>query len=136
MTKNYNEMSKAQLLKEIKSIDSQRKTAWKKYYESQQVIFDDRNRQRNNYNEMLRDLREIRDSDNVGELVKTYTKTLYDCYRQYCKDRLTCPITQDEILFLNEAVITKCGHAFKKEALTEWLKNNETCPMCRTNIKY
>ena len=133
--KNYSAMSKEQLIKECRSLDFQRKAGWRNYYESQRIAFTDRTTQRDNLRQMVEDLRGIRDSDNVEELIREYTKTLYNTYREYCKDKLTCPITQEDIEDIKDASITKCGHLFKKEALSEWLKENTTCPMCRKDIK-
>ena len=32
-------------------------------------------------------------------------------------------------------VKTKCNHIFCREALDEWLKNNNTCPLCRAELQ-
>lgn len=37
---------------------------------------------------------------------------------------------------LERPVVTKCGHVFSYEPLEEWLTMNETCPKCRTMIKF
>ena len=29
-----------------------------------------------------------------------------------------------------------CNHIFHKKCIDRWFKNQETCPMCRTNIKF
>lgn len=132
--KNYSAMSKEQLIKECRTLEFQRKAGWRNYYESQRVAFSDRTTQRDNLMRIVEDLRGIRDSDNVEELVREYTKTLYNTYREYCKDRLTCPITQEVLSDIKEASITKCGHVFQKEALATWLKSNNSCPMCRMEL--
>jgi len=31
--------------------------------------------------------------------------------------------------------IVKCGHFFHEKCILEWFKNNNTCPMCRIEIK-
>jgi hypothetical protein len=128
-------MTKEQLVKECRNLDFQRKAGWRKYFESQRSMFDDRVAMRTNLDGIVNTMRNIRDGDNVQELVQEYTKTLYNTYREYCKDKLTCPITQEDLTDISDATITKCGHVFKKEALSEWLKENDTCPMCRKNIK-
>ena len=28
----------------------------------------------------------------------------------------------------------KCGHVFHKKCIKQWLKNNDTCPNCRTEV--
>lgn len=35
----------------------------------------------------------------------------------------------------DDMVITKCNHIFSKEALNEWLKTKDTCPLCRTKLQ-
>ena len=45
----------------------------------------------------------------------------------------TCPICQEPI---EEPISTPCGHTFCKEDLACWLKDNSTCPYCRTQCTY
>jgi len=40
-----------------------------------------------------------------------------------------CPITMEEI---KDQFTLSCAHVFEKEAIHNWLKNNNTCPICRT----
>jgi len=40
-----------------------------------------------------------------------------------------CPITMEEI---KDPFTLSCAHVFEKEAIHNWLKNNNTCPICRT----
>ena len=44
-----------------------------------------------------------------------------------------CPIAMEPITLENGSV-TICGHIFTKNALSHWLKDNDTCPDCRTRI--
>ena len=37
---------------------------------------------------------------------------------------------------LERPVVTKCGHVFSYDTLKEWLTMNDTCPKCRTQIKF
>lgn len=48
----------------------------------------------------------------------------------------TCPITMET--FTEESEILKinhCGHVFSKPAITRWLRNHVTCPVCRHDIR-
>ncbi|VDO40351.1 unnamed protein product [Onchocerca flexuosa] len=47
--------------------------------------------------------------------------------------RLQCPICLDA-LALNESSATCCGHTFHQSCILRWLKNYETCPVCRKEI--
>jgi len=40
-----------------------------------------------------------------------------------------CPITMEEI---KDPFTLSCAHVFEREAIRNWLKNNNTCPICRT----
>ena len=46
-------------------------------------------------------------------------------------NKLFCPITHS---FLIKPVITNCNHIFSKKELLYWLKQNDTCPLCRSII--
>lgn len=45
-----------------------------------------------------------------------------------------CPITLEPFKIGDSIVELQCNHTFSKPALTEWLKNNDTCPMCRCDL--
>jgi hypothetical protein len=45
----------------------------------------------------------------------------------------TCPICFDNMK--NTNTITKCNHTFCNSCLKLWLKNNDSCPLCRTTIR-
>ena len=47
----------------------------------------------------------------------------------------SCPISREA--FTDECTIIQiksCGHYFKKESITTWLRQNRQCPYCRTNV--
>ena len=46
-----------------------------------------------------------------------------------------CPICLEKISIFRK-VKTECNHNFHNSCLTCWLLNNNTCPVCRTVIKY
>jgi hypothetical protein len=37
---------------------------------------------------------------------------------------------------LERPMVTKCGHVFSFEPLKNWLMGHDTCPQCRTEIKF
>ena len=49
----------------------------------------------------------------------------------------TCPITR-EAFYQNQNVlmIRTCRHIFNKDALMIWLRNHNTCPLCRNTIRH
>jgi len=47
----------------------------------------------------------------------------------------TCSITFEPLTLENTA-ITSCFHLFNYEAITTWLNNNDTCPLCRHNLTW
>ena len=59
--------------------------------------------------------------------------------RNWGKDKI-CAITMTRLrpgknmLGVTYTVRLKCGHQYYRKALTEWLKNNNSCPICRETI--
>ena len=45
-------------------------------------------------------------------------------------DDIDCSIC----LFERMQVVLPCGHAFCEDCITDWLKRERECPMCRENI--
>ena len=46
-----------------------------------------------------------------------------------------CAICMEELDNVKNFAKTNCGHSFCLSCLVKALKNNNTCPMCRTNIE-
>lgn len=44
-------------------------------------------------------------------------------------ESMLCPITQE--LMRNPMMITVCGHTFEGTSITEWLKKDAKCPICK-----
>ncbi|EGC32952.1 hypothetical protein DICPUDRAFT_88977 [Dictyostelium purpureum] len=42
------------------------------------------------------------------------------------------PLTLEVMI---EPVISKCGHSFSKESITEWLLKKKTCPICNNSLQ-
>lgn len=81
-------------------------------------------------------LPQIRNND---EYIQRYTRTTR--YRQPTDsesendDDNICPITRTEFCEGDEIMeIRACSHRFKKNALVPWLRNHNTCPVCRISI--
>lgn len=45
---------------------------------------------------------------------------------------MECPITHE--LFEDPVLIPCCGNSFERDAISLWLENHVTCPMCRHPI--
>jgi len=43
-----------------------------------------------------------------------------------------CPVTFDKLV-CNKTYITDCGHSISFEAMDTWLKNSQSCPVCRAS---
>jgi E3 ubiquitin-protein ligase RNF115/126 len=59
------------------------------------------------------------------------------CKKDEEKDILeppSCPVCIDEISIGNEAMFMPCGHIFHPNCLKPWLKDNNTCPICRKEL--
>ena len=61
---------------------------------------------------------------------------------KYCKKEKdgklelpSCCICLDEINIGAKTVLLPCGHMFHSDCIITWLKKNNTCPMCRFEIK-
>jgi hypothetical protein len=57
------------------------------------------------------------------------------------KKKFTCCICMDDIPVMTDEntkdiTITKCGHIYHTGCVNKWLENKDTCPTCRTKIKY
>jgi hypothetical protein len=46
----------------------------------------------------------------------------------------SCPICTDEFELPENTGFLKCGHAFHKNCIEEWLKQNQNCPTCRKPV--
>ena len=46
---------------------------------------------------------------------------------------IICTICQDKIEIIN-CSLTFCNHYYHSECLTKWLKESESCPICRNQI--
>lgn len=84
--------------------------------------------------------------------ISPFIHTCNDCIKnikyKYDRYKLTVyKITEDDNLLLDECSIClekyvvndkiiklDCSHSYHKKCLSEWLKNNNTCPHCRENI--
>ena len=50
-------------------------------------------------------------------------------------ENVTCPISMEEFREGDQLCrLNRCQHTFKKEPLRRWLRNHNTCPVCRENI--
>ena len=50
------------------------------------------------------------------------------------EDSFTCVVCQENLPPKSKAKKMPCGHLFHETCLYEWLKKNNTCPMCRHEI--
>jgi len=53
--------------------------------------------------------------------------------KKICQDE-KCPVCLDNLDMSNNLVVTKCGHRFHFNCITEVMKTSNQCPMCRKEI--
>ena len=71
---------------------------------------------------------------NMKALIKISTAQIHYCCIALPLNE-TCPITQEEFSSNDQVTIIKnCGHIFNTHAVTNWLYQHQTCPVCRYNI--
>ena len=94
-------------------------------------------------NTLLRNLEESRiqinppiSDDNLEKLKK------FNLTEKYCKkedggkiELPSCCICLDDINLGVETILLPCGHIFHCDCILKWFKENNTCPMCRFEIK-
>ena len=65
----------------------------------------------------------------------------FNMNEKYCKkennkvELPNCCICLDEIALGEKSTLLPCGHMFHSNCILTWLKKNNTCPMCRFEIK-
>jgi len=75
-------------------------------------------------------------SENALNNLKRFPLSEKHCKKNNGKMELpNCCICQNEIELGNETVLLPCGHMYHWECCLQWLKTNNTCPICRFEIK-
>lgn len=46
----------------------------------------------------------------------------------------TCPVCVEELSMGKNAIFMPCGHSFDPDCLMPWLKDHNTCPVCRHEL--
>lgn len=47
---------------------------------------------------------------------------------------MDCLICQEDVVRTGYGISIECGHVFHGKCILEWMKSNQTCPICRTNF--
>jgi len=66
---------------------------------------------------------------------KLQTKEVDDQMLGVCDGKPKCVICVDEMVKGDKASILPCNHFFHGECVTPWLKQHNTCPVCRRSIE-
>jgi hypothetical protein len=54
--------------------------------------------------------------------------------QDHLQKKESCPITLNEFTDASHMAVTSCYHCFDMEALKEWVKTKDACPVCRTKL--
>ncbi len=60
---------------------------------------------------------------------------------KYCKNNLgkleypSCSVCISDISNREETILLPCGHMYHSKCILEWLNQNNTCPVCRFELK-
>ena len=119
-------LSKEQLINQLISAERQRKSAWKMYFQTQEIVVEDRSA-------AMAAIRKV--TENKTDDAEKLRALLLKYVEKYEADKLECPICQ-ETPDSKDATITCCGHCFCRGCIKEWQKTSEVCPMCRSKIKW
>lgn len=57
-----------------------------------------------------------------------------ECELSFCEHEDVCSICHDTEATYNNWVISQCKHVFHKGCMKVWMRENETCPLCRTKL--
>ena len=87
--------------------------------------------------------------ESVLEYVKSYSDSYLDVslnliilqhVNQYIYQHINrplnqmCPITNKLFLPLDEVIMLKCEHIFKRQSIINWVRHTNSCPVCRNII--
>jgi len=73
----------------------------------------------------------------IKNIKNRYSTFILSVYKITSNDNLLldeCPICLEKYVVNDKILNLECNHKFHKGCLSEWLKNNNTCPQCRENI--
>lgn len=65
------------------------------------------------------------------------TITEIHCKKQEGTQKLEtplCTVCQDNVNMGSKAMVMPCGHIFHPDCVLPWLKDNNTCPVCRYEL--
>ena len=68
-----------------------------------------------------------------GAVVNSLPRTLIT-ERNFEREKGDCCICMCDYEVGNEVITMPCGHKFHESCLTQWLKSNHTCPVCRDKV--
>ncbi len=72
----------------------------------------------------------------VNRLTTNQINRATTTYNYSLSEPFTCPITLEEVCIGNRVMrINVCGHVFSQTALRQWFRSNNTCPVCRTEVR-
>ena len=54
--------------------------------------------------------------------------------QDHLQKKESCPITMNEFTDASRMAVTSCYHCFDMDALKQWVKTKEVCPVCRAKL--
>lgn len=64
---------------------------------------------------------------------KLVCSSIYKCMNNdcgICRNNLNENSVSEEHLISSDVIIAVCGHGFHKICINDWIRNNNTCPIC------
>ncbi len=74
--------------------------------------------------------------DQIGKVSKGLSKEDIERlnHRKAKKGEESCPVCQNEIEGGEDVIELRCRHAYHEECILFWLKDENTCPICKDNL--
>ena len=109
-----------------------------------------RNNTHGNHDDIVRNFNEFIGDNSMSDQFQIFFRTLTPAtslttnqinratttYNYSLLEPFTCPITLEDVSIGNPVMrINRCGHVFSQTALRRWFRSNNTCPVCRTEVR-
>ena len=80
----------------------------------------------------------LNEFDNIGlneEIIQTYPTSKIKDVGKLTEDKKRCSICLENYKNNDDSIILPCIHIFHAECIKKWMKNKNTCPICKNKIE-